>query len=205
MKLVNRFKLINPELMDDYYLNNESVILYSQHFYNWEWGTICLGLQTKHELVGIVKLLSNEYINEYIMSSRSGDNVTVVPSQLTHEYFNNIDKLLEPKAIVFLADQLPYNKQKSLKLPFLGTSTHFHHGAAYYAQTKSFPVICNSVRRIRRGYYEAEIFVLTENSKNHTAEELTTLYKNHLESLIKEDPSGWLWTHKRFKDQIVYS
>ena len=55
------------------------------------------------------------------------------------------------------------------------------------------------VRRVKRGLYETEIIVLSKNPKEVKDFEITDQFTEELESLIKEDPSHYLWTHNRFK------
>lgn len=202
-KLVSRFKFTNPEVLNQFYENNQHVIAYSQHYNNWEWGPITLGLQVKHHIVGIVKFLSNSYMNDYFITGRSGNNVSVIPTHGTGRFFNQLDSK-KPNAIVFIADQLPRKKERSVNLKFLGKDTLFHNGAAHYAQKSNFPLVSFDVHRYARGQYNVEITLLHTSPSDLSIPEITTIYKNHLEQLIHQSPHSWLWSHKRFKESIRY-
>ena len=55
------------------------------------------------------------------------------------------------------------------------------------------------VRRVKRGFYETEIIVLSKKPKEVRDYEITDQFTEELESLIMENPSHYLWTHNRFK------
>lgn len=203
-KLIHRFKLKNPELIDSQFSQNKNVIIYSQHYNNWEWGPITLGLQMKHHIVGIVKLISNNHINDYMIKGRSKANVSVVPTGQTHTYFSKLHAIKEPQAIVFIADQRPHGKERMITLDFFGNATSFHNGAAIYAVQNKFPIYTLDVIRTGRGQYEVEAFPISNGEEKLTPKELTTRYVTHLEELIKSQPEAWLWSHKRFKKSINY-
>ncbi len=203
-KLIPRYKVRNPEILVDAYKSNEHLITYSQHYNNWEWGPICLGLQTRHHIVGIVKLIANPLINNYMIDGRSGNNVSVVPSRETGKYLQDLHKKSNPQALVFIADQRPSGKERFLELPFLGGVGRFHHGAAIYASKANLAIYSIDVHRIGRGRYEIEFVQLAEKGEGLTPEQITILYKEHLENLILQSPESWLWTHKRFKEYVDY-
>jgi len=202
-KLISRFKLQNPELIDQHFDDNQNVIIYSQHYNNWEWGPITLGHQMKHHIVGIVKLISNGYINNYMINGRSKTNVSVVPTGQTHDYFSKLHTIEKPQGIVFIADQSPYGGRKT-SLEFFGNPTEFHNGAAIYAVKTQYPVYTLDVIRVGRGKYHVKAYQISEGNEDLTPEELTGRYASHLEDLIRQQPEAWLWSHKRFKNSIKY-
>lgn len=55
------------------------------------------------------------------------------------------------------------------------------------------------MKRVKRGYYEVEFVRMHDNPKSLPDFELTTIYFNMLEKMIKESPELYLWTHNRFK------
>jgi KDO2-lipid IV(A) lauroyltransferase len=55
------------------------------------------------------------------------------------------------------------------------------------------------VRRVKRGYYEAEFVEIEDNSRQLPDFELTHRYFRLLEKMILRNPEFYLWTHKRFK------
>ena len=200
-KLIPRYTFRNPEILNQH---QDHIILFSQHLNNWEWAPICLGLQMKHELIGVVKFLSNKYINQFMIDGRSGNNVSVVPTYGAGKYFSQLPDIKEPKALVFIADQRPYGRNAALTLEFLGQSSLWHHGASLMAVKSSYPIYTIDVYRVARGRYEVEAYPLCEDPSAMKPEDLTKIYKDHLEDLVNKNKGSWLWSHKRFKESIKY-
>jgi len=55
------------------------------------------------------------------------------------------------------------------------------------------------VNRTKRGYYKVATEIITDKPKNTEKYEITNLLFKRLEKSIKQDPSQWLWSHKRWK------
>lgn len=203
-KLIPRFRVRNPELWTEAYKANEHLITYSQHYNNWEWATICMGLQTEHHIIGVVKLIANPLIDKYMNEGRTGNNVSVLPAKESGRYFQNLHNKSNPQALVFIADQRPSGKERYLELQFLGGVGRFHHGAAIYAARVGLAIYSIDIHRISRGRYEVELVQLAAKGHDLTPKQITTRYKEHLEKLLRQRPESWLWTHKRFKQYLDY-
>lgn len=202
--LIPRYEFTNPELLNEYYDKGQHLILYSQHLNNWEWAPLCLGLQMKHELVGVIKTISNHHIDAFMERGRSGNNVQVVPTFRAAEYFNKLNAVTEPKAMVFIADQRPYGNTKSLELDFMNKSSLWHHGAALLACRTNYPVYTIDVIRVGRSRYQVSTTLIVEDASTLSPADLTKKYKDHVEHLVNKNKASWLWSHKRFKESIKY-
>lgn len=201
-KLISRYTLTNPEILDPY--KETSIMLYSQHINNWEWGPICLGLQIKnHHIVGVIKRLSNPYIHNFIAKGRSGNNVSVITTGQTEDYIN-AHTAEKREAVVFIADQYPYNAKRRTDVKFFDQSIPFHQGAADIMYKTEYPVFAVNVKRANRGKYNLTLVKLAESTSGQSPQELTQKYARYLEECIKEEPHAWLWSHKRFKGLIDY-
>ena len=55
------------------------------------------------------------------------------------------------------------------------------------------------MRRVKRGYYEGEIRLVTREPLHLEEYELTTKYFNLLEASIRRQPELYLWSHNRWK------
>ena len=203
-KLIKRYRFRNPELMDAIYNENKHVIVFSQHQNNWEWAPLCLGLQIKHHIVGVVKLLSNPYINTFLQNGRSGNNVSVVPTLKVGSYFKKLQVKEKYEALVFIADQRPSGRETKIPVTFMGHQVNFHGGAARYAIFSGFPIVNFDILRTGRGRYAVEAVYLGKGDEYTNAADLTQKYTDHVSNLIYDNPSQWLWSHKRFKEIIKY-
>ena len=55
------------------------------------------------------------------------------------------------------------------------------------------------MKRVKRGFYEARLIRMHDAPQSLPDFELTTIYYQMLEQMIKERPELYLWTHNRFK------
>lgn len=202
-KLINRYKLTNSNILDNHFRNGQSIIVLSQHLNNWEWGSICLGLQTNHHIVGVMKTISNPYINKMIIDGRTGNNVSVVSTGQTLHYILG-HKPKKPEAIFFIADQYPRNKHFINDVDFFNRKIAFNSGASKLAKRKQFPIYTINMIRKSRGKYQLEFIKLFESTDNVSVQEITQAYSTQLQNLITKYPDAWLWSHKRFKDNLDY-
>jgi KDO2-lipid IV(A) lauroyltransferase len=58
------------------------------------------------------------------------------------------------------------------------------------------------VYKIKRGYYELELKLITKDAKSMNWGEITENHTKLLEAEIIKNPSQWLWSHKRWKREI---
>ena len=69
-KILKRYKVINPEFLDKYYKNNESIIGVAGHISNWEWA-VSIAKHLKHRSVTIYKSLSNKRLGKCFNNNRT--------------------------------------------------------------------------------------------------------------------------------------
>lgn len=63
------------------------------------------------------------------------------------------------------------------------------------------------LRRIRRGYNEATLVLVSKNAEQETPGAITEFFTRELEREIRRAPAYWLWTHRRWKrgvpDEVI--
>jgi len=196
-KLSKRFVIKNPEILNDFFEKEQSIIGVAAHYGNWEWGATIGNLQIKHRAVGFYKPLSNKYIDNYIKRIRAENGALLRSFKNTPETF----RLFKDQTCLFVmvADQSPTNMREAIWVDFLNQDTACLHGPEKYAKINNYPVIFFNTQRVKRGYYEVTMELLTENPLKLKEGELTELYMNRLEQILKDKPENWLWSHKRWK------
>jgi KDO2-lipid IV(A) lauroyltransferase len=70
------------------------------------------------------------------------------------------------------------------------------------ANNFNLPVIYYSVKKVKRGFYELEFKLLTEEPLSLPYGAITEKYVSALENDILNQPSQWIWSHKRWKKEI---
>lgn len=194
-----RHHVVNPQILDSYFLNGQSVIAVTGHYCNWEWGSLSAGLFIRHKAIAFYKPLSNPYIDRFVRFNRARFGTTLASIKETSINFERYIKA--PAAFLMAADQSPTNLEQCFWIRFLGRDTAFLHGPAKHAKLNNIPVFYVDVQRLRRGFYQVEISLLTDGVNMLEASEITRLYAQKLENVILRKPENWLWSHRRWKHQ----
>jgi|SRR5690606_9687831 len=98
-----------------------------------------------------------------------------------------------------MADQSPRHEADVLWTNFLHQESKFFTGAEKIARKLDLPVLYVEMQRIKRGYYTARFAILSDEPTKTEKNEITFRYIRALEKTIREHPSDWLWSHKRWK------
>ena len=196
-EMLKRFKIINPEILNPYFDKGKSVICLASHYANWEWGIQAVNAQIKHQAISIYKPLSNRYLESYMHQQRSRLGMKLFAMENTREAFAQTQ--VEPVAIILAADQSPSDTSKSIIVDFFGERVGFIHGPEAYATKTHTPVVYFDVQRVKRGYYTLEIQELFTGNEQLKSGELSQVYAQKVEAIIRKKPEDWLWSHKRWK------
>lgn len=196
-ELRRRFRITNTEILDGYYKQGKSVIIVGGHYNNWEMAAIGFDLYSLHQAIGIYTPLSNKFFDKKFGESRSRYGVQIIPKKMVAKSFvankNNLTMT------IFGADQSPTSSREVFWLDFLNQETAVHVGVEIFAVKYNYPVIFFRLEKIARGYYEGKFEVLSENPATSVRGEITAMHTKYLESIIREKPEYWLWSHKRWK------
>ena len=69
------------------------------------------------------------------------------------------------------------------------------------AKKLNIPVVFGEMNKIKRGKYQMEFKLITDNPLKLKDKEITEIYKKMVENQIKTNPSFYFWTHRRFKHE----
>ena len=72
------------------------------------------------------------------------------------------------------------------------------------AKKNDLVVINYRAKKIKRGYYETDFELITENPKDYKDYEITDKFLRITERNITEQPEFYLWSHNRFKHKDRY-
>ena len=199
-ELLKRFKVKNPELMDDLFMRKKSVILVSGHYNNWEWLISSQSFLFKHEAMGIGMPMTSKFWDKKINERRMRFGMKVIHSKnFKEEIQKNVD---HPIAILTLADQSPGDSTKAYWTRFLNQETAVLFGVEQMAHTYDFAVVYFATKKVKRGHYEMELKLITESPRKLEWGEITEKHLHLLEQEILNKPEFWIWSHKRWKREI---
>ncbi len=195
-QLRKRLIIKNPEFSNYFADKRQSIIFVGGHYNNWEICAQAFAMYSKHKCIGIYKPLSNAFINDKIYTSRSKYGMHLISMKQTKKSFEDGD---EPKAIVFGSDQNPANPKRAHWVQFLNQDTGVLFGVERYAKEYDWPVVFVSISKVKRGYYEVEYSLVTDNPNEEPHGKITEDFTKRLEQDIINQPQYWLWSHKRWK------
>ena len=193
-----RFKVSNPELVEKIYENNQNVLLVSGHYNNWEWLVTSQNMLFSHQAYGIGMPLTSKFWDKKINEKRSRLGMKVVNAKNYKESLNN----QELKSVLVLSDQSPGDSTKSYWMNFLNQQTAVLFGAEIMAHQLNYAVVYFTTHKVKRGHYEMELKLITDNPKNMNWGEITEAHTRLLEKEIMAKPEFWLWSHKRWKRDV---
>jgi KDO2-lipid IV(A) lauroyltransferase len=199
-QLKKRMVVRNPELMHEFYDEKRNVILVSGHFNNWEWLISAQNLLFKHQAFGIGMPMTNKFWDKKVNQRRERFGMQVINSSNYQIKFRTFKK--KPFAVLTLGDQSPAHSTKSYWLNFLNQDTAVLFGTEQMANDYDFTVVFFVIHKIKRGFYELELKLITKNAKSMDWGEITEMHTKLLEDEIIKNPSQWLWSHKRWKREI---
>jgi KDO2-lipid IV(A) lauroyltransferase len=82
---------------------------------------------------------------------------------------------------------------------FLNQDTDFYRGPEKVAIMLDMAVIYLNVIKVKRGYYEVDIKLITEHPREEKPDFITARTVEILEEIIRDKPEYWLWSHRRWK------
>lgn len=196
-ELKKRFKVLNPEILEDLFKKQKNVLLVSGHYNNWEWLITAQNLLFSHQAVGIGMPMTSKFWDKKINSRRSRFGMQIVHSKNVRQFMH--EKHLKPIATLVLGDQSPGDTLKSYWMPFLNKMTAVQFGCEMLAHTHQQAVVFFITRKVKRGYYEMDLRLITANPSEMKWGEITEAHTKLLEKEILKTPESWIWSHKRWK------
>ena len=198
--LRRRLVVQNPELMDDLYRRNKSVLLVSGHYNNWEWLITGQNLLFPHQAVGIGMPMSSAFWDKKVNARRGRFGMRILHSKNVKEGFERLKD--ECIATLVLSDQSPGDSRKAYWMPFLSQQTAVLFGCEQMAHTYNHAVVFFVLHKVRRGHYSMELKLITDNPSAMEWGGITEAHTKLLEQEIIAKPQYWLWSHKRWKRDI---
>ena len=199
-ELSKRMIVDNPEILDDLYAKNKSVILVSGHYNNWEWLVTSQNYLFEHQALGIGMPLSNKFWDEKINKHRSRFGMKVVHAKNFKEVISK--EVISPIAILVLGDQSPPDSNKSYWMNFLHQQTAVLFGTEQMSNEYEFSVVFFAMEKVKRGFYKMRLELIAEDPKSMNWGEMTKSHTKLLEKEINLKPQFWIWSHKRWKRRI---
>lgn len=188
------------EDLDEVIESGQSIALYLGHYCNWEWVTsMPLWVTPKVQCGQIYHPLENKYFDKLLLRSRQRLDALCISMQDTLREVVRYKREGQPIMIGYISDQAPNWVNIHHWVDFLNQDTPVFTGTERIVKKMNHAVFYVDMRRIKRGYYEAEFKLMTRAPKELEDFKLTDMYFDMLEKSIRRAPEFWLWSHNRWK------
>jgi KDO2-lipid IV(A) lauroyltransferase len=168
------------------------VIMISGHCGNWE--LLVLSLSSKvDDVYGVARKQSNPYIDRFIVRAREKYGTRITYKEGALRKF--ISALRKSETVGLIIDQSVMPKEGVL-VDFLGAPAWTTKMAASLARRTSAAVVPLFLQRTEKGHV---IRIHPEVELAGDDVEDTGRMTRHVEDHIRENPSDWLWIHRRWK------
>lgn len=188
----------NVEVLNDLHATGQNVQLMAGHFFNWEFANWGIAKYGKYPFIVVYMPLGNRFFNKMILDMRARFGSILIPAtnfkNQFHQYASKGNY-----ALALAADQNPGNPMSAFWVPFFGQPTPFVKGPEKGAKLNNTAQVFVHFYRTSRGHYHSQYEVMTTSPNYFKDGQLTALYVKVLEEKIKQHPSNYLWSHRRWK------
>jgi KDO2-lipid IV(A) lauroyltransferase len=199
-EISKRYVFKNVEVYKEMENKEKSIALMCAHYASYEWA-VSLNFHSHFKSFGIYKQIKNPHFDKLVHSIRSKFKANLITTKETIPTIinNNNNNILSTYG--FASDQSPKENSAYHWTKFMGIEVPVHTGAEMLAKRYNMNVVFLKTKKIKRGYYEGSIEILSENASEVPNYEITDQFLKLVEQQIYEAPEYYLWTHKRWKHQ----
>ncbi len=196
-----RMKFTGIEKINASIENGRSLALFLGHNCNWEWiSSLPLWVDNaKSKSLQLYHPLENPIMDRLVGYERERMGSTNIPMAQSIRHIMKYRQEGKPVIVGFIADQVPIWESLNYWLTFFGKDTPVMTGGERIAKKMDMDCYYIHMYRRRRGHYEAKIELITTEPKQKPDFWITEQYYQRLQENISQQPSYWLWTHRRWK------
>ena len=195
---IDRVELENPEVLQPFIDQQQSILLLSIHQGNWEWLLRRVGDFLPCPMDGIYKPLHDAAMDQFIQESRA-ESINPIAFQNAGREMLRLRR--EFRAFAMLADQAPFKRDSRYWHKFLNRTASFYLGPQKLAEVTQYPVIFVAMRERERGYYSVRFELLAQPPHARAEFSILDRYIEACECAIRAQPETWLWSNRKWKHQ----
>ena len=197
--LDRRVTFIGVEALRKRKEEGRNVVYLANHQCNWEWLVQAGPFKLPHPVYAVYKSLHNKGYDRLMREARGRFGATMIPMEKTVRQIAATREDVVSYALV--ADQRPFIGTPQKWTNMFGRETAFHPGVEQIPKLAQAIVFFCRMKRLRRGYYEAELIEIASPPYDEDKRSTVILqnYATQLEQMITDNPGDWLWSHDRWK------
>lgn len=197
-ELSRRMAFRNMDIPLKFREENQPILFLASHQFNWEWILVSASVNFPMPIDFVYQPVNSKFFNQLTLAIRTRFGAHPIKrDEVARELVKRKDIV---RGIATVADQYPgYGRDKKYLTRFLNQDTAFFMGTNQLALLTQYPALYYRVTKVRRGYYQADPVVVANPPYPKTSEVVIENYVRAVEETIRAYPSGWLWSHKRWK------
>ena len=192
-----RLEVVNFKPVQDLLDNGQNVLMVGGHVGNWEF------MRLFHERIDsnkyfVYKKINNKTFNQFYQRLRGSAADPLEMKKVFRRLMGDVQNGQNFTAY-FISDQRPLKHEIKHWVNFMHQNTPVMLGTEKIAVKMKTAIFYMEISRIKRGYYRVSFELLFDDSTKTKPFEITDTFMHRLEQSIREYPSQYLWTHKRWK------
>ena len=200
-KIKNIVETEGLDYFDQVYKKGKGLIALTGHIGNFELLAAYLSLRG-YKLSVVGRVAYDPKLNKLLVKNREKMGLENISS--TEDIRKMISSLQKGRVLGILADQ-DSKKVKGVYVDFFGKKAKTPLGPALLHLKYGFPIVPLAILRMGRYGYKIivkkPIVFTPTGEKEKDLVQITQLYTEELEKIIRENPSEWVWMHKRWRSQ----
>lgn len=187
------------DLINNLVARGKNVHIMAGHQFNWEFGNLLYSINLITPFVGIYMPVTNKALDRVFYNLRGRYGTILISAQ---DFKTRMHKVFSKQYLLGLAaDQNPGDPGNAYWMNFLNRPAPFVTGPMKGAVKNNTAIVMAAFEKRKRGRYHFSIKLLADEGSKFTPEQLTVMYRDELERIIKKDPSNYLWSHRRWKHE----
>lgn len=198
-KFIRNHYHCDTKLFEELYQQGRKCQVHLGHNFNWEFANLAMAFYTPYTLLTVYMPINNKIMDRLFRKIRSKTGAVLLPAtEMRTAILPWRDKQY---LLALVADQNPGIPSKGYWVNFFEKPTPFVTGPEKGARANDTAVIFINFTKIKRGRYVAHPELATLEPKSLPEKELTKIYIQYLERVIRANPEMWLWSHRRWKHE----
>jgi KDO2-lipid IV(A) lauroyltransferase len=196
-KELNRHFTGNFELLNETCASGKSVQVHLGHFFNWEFANIFFASNAIYPFLVVYMPIENKAINKIFYKIRTRFGTHLIAATQYRKDFAPFAK--NRYALILVGDQNPANPNNSYWVDFFGRKVPVVKGPERGAIMNDNAILMAKLTKVKRGFYKAHLELLTTEPTALPEGAITKKMITFFEDSIREQPSNYLWSHRRWK------
>lgn len=189
----------NIEILKELTQFNRPIIIVTAHYGSWEKAFSVLPVFINKPVGLVYTPVKNNYFSALLLHIRTRFGLNLITRYTFKEHIG--DHLNQPYFYIMPSDQRPIDPKKSFWTSFLGIQTPLLFGVEKYAVQYNLPVIYLHIND--KGHKcHIKFSLICKHGKEMEHGFITKKYAELLEKQIVNDPTQWLWSHRRWKEIV---